>query len=87
MPIQEETPDAPLLQVEFTDDAAKAAGCSCQGLYRILEDSGFRMFTFDAASRAMIRDPIRASYPYVNLYATKDLQSINARLQAEPSQR
>ena len=73
-------PDAPLLQVEFTEDAAKAAGCSCQALYRMLSELGFEMFTFDASSNALAPDPMRDRYPYVNLLATKNPESINARL-------
>ena len=39
--------DAPVLQVEFTDAAAKAAGSSCRSLYEFLESLGYRMFVYD----------------------------------------
>jgi FkbM family methyltransferase len=73
-------PDAPLLQVEFTDDAAAAAGGSCQELYRMLETLKYQMFSFDAVANRLLPAPIREKYPYLNLFAVKDLQAVNRRL-------
>ncbi len=73
-------PDAPILQVEFTDDAAKAAGHSCADVYRLLEEFGYRLYRFDAALRQLVHDPMRAEYPYMNLFAVKDLGAVTQRL-------
>lgn len=72
--------DAPLLQVEFTDKASTSAGSSCKRLYQLLENLGYRMFSYDASARELIHDPLRESYPYVNLIATKDIGGVNLRL-------
>ena len=73
-------PDAPVLQVEFTDAAARSAGSSCRELYGMLESMGYRMFVFDPARRVLVADPIRESYPYANLIAAKEPGMVNARL-------
>ena len=73
-------PDAPVLQVEFTDDAAKAAGHSCESVYRMLEEFGYRLYRFDPEQRQLIHDPLRAEYPYMNLFAVKDLNATLQRL-------
>jgi FkbM family methyltransferase len=72
--------DAPVLQVEFTDQASQSAGTSCQALYHQLEDFGYRMYLYDGTSKRIIPDPIRVSYPYINLLAVKNLDDIHARL-------
>ena len=72
--------DAPLLQVEFTDAAADAAGSSCKELYRALEQFGYRMFVYDSGKKGLVHDPLRGSYPYTNLIATKSPEEVNLRL-------
>lgn len=72
--------DAPVLQVEFTDEASQAAGTSCQALYRQLAGLGYQMFVYDEKSNQIIPDPIRESYPYVNLLAVKHPEDIHSRL-------
>ena len=72
--------DAPVLQVEFTDAAAEAAGTSCRQLYEFLESFGYRMFCYDVSKRALIEDPLREEYPYVNLMAAKNIDFVNLRL-------
>jgi FkbM family methyltransferase len=72
--------DAPVLQVEFTEEAAQSAGSSCTRLYHILEELGYEMFTYDPDSKKVIHDPLRESYPYLNLIATKRLDKIISRL-------
>jgi FkbM family methyltransferase len=72
--------DAPVLQVEFTDDAAKAAGCSCQENYRLLESMGYQLYTYDRGAKMLKPDAIREEYPYLNLYAAKDVAAVQARL-------
>jgi FkbM family methyltransferase len=72
--------DAPLLQVEFTDEASVSAGSSCDQLYNLLEDLGYTMFVYNHEKREIVREPLRASYPYLNLIATKHPSSIGVRL-------
>lgn len=73
--------DAPVLQVEFTEQAALSAGSSCKELYHLLEELGYQMFVYNAESRALVPDPVRESYPYLNLIAVKQPESVTSRLQ------
>jgi FkbM family methyltransferase len=73
--------DAPVLQVEFTEEASRAAGSSCAELYHLLEDRGYQMFVYDVKSRKLVRDPLRESYPYLNLIAAKRPEQVAARLE------
>jgi FkbM family methyltransferase len=73
--------DAPVLQVEFTDQNAQLTGSSCKQLYHTLEDLGYQMFIYDAKSKRLIPDPLRESYPYLNLIAAKQPERIVARLE------
>ncbi len=72
--------DAPILQVEFTEQTAESAGSSCAELYRALEELGYQMFMFDKKSKRLIRDPLRDSYPYINLIAAKHPDKVVSRL-------
>ena len=72
--------EAPVLQVEFTEQAARSAGSSCQKLYQSLEGLGYRMFMYDAKSSQLVHDPLRDLYPYVNLFAAKRPEQIMMRL-------
>ena len=73
-------PDAPVLQIEFTDEAAQSAGTSCESLYRQLESLGYRMFVYEPKTRKLIPDPLRERYPYLNLFAVKQPDEVHARL-------
>jgi FkbM family methyltransferase len=72
--------DAPVLQVEFTDSAAKAAGSSCRILYKFLESLGYQMFIYDMDQNRLLPESLREQYPYVNLIAAKDPSFVNDRL-------
>lgn len=72
--------DAPILQVEFTEQAAQAAGSSCAELYHLLEELGYQMFVYDAKSRRLVPDPLREEYPYLNLIAVKRPEEVVSRL-------
>lgn len=72
--------DAPVLQVEFTGQAALAAGSSCTDLYRTLERLGYQMFVYDARARKIFHDPIREEYIYSNLIAAKQPEMVTNRL-------
>jgi len=72
--------DAPVLMVEFTEEAARSAGSSCKDLYCLLEQFGYQMYTYNSKSQMLICDPLRDSYPYINLIAAKDKNYIHKRL-------
>ncbi len=73
-------PDAPVLQVEFTEEAAWAAGSSCERLYQVLEQLGYRMYLYDPRVRRLVHDPLRNRYPYLNLLAAKRPDDVAARV-------
>jgi FkbM family methyltransferase len=73
-------PDAPVLQVEFTDEPAKAAGSSCRNLYEFLESLGYRMFLYDSCQRSLVQEGLRERYPYVNLIAAKNPDFVSERV-------
>ena len=73
--------NAPLLQVEFTDEAATAAGSSCTDLYYSLQGFGYTICRYDKSLNQLIPDQLRSQYPYDNLFATKCLEKDNTRLE------
>lgn len=72
--------DAPVLQVEFTDAAAEAAGSSCHALYDRLQGYGYEMFVYDADKGRLVHETRRAKYPYLNLIAAKDPDFVDLRI-------
>lgn len=64
-------PDAPVLQVEFTEAAAASAGTCCASLYAALRSLGFTLFRIDPRSGFLVVEPPGRAYPYVNLIAAK----------------
>lgn len=75
-------PDAPLLLVEFTEEAAALTGSSCASLYRSLEELGYTMFGIAGTPVELTPFPFRETFPNVNLLATKDVAAVRARLAA-----
>lgn len=75
------SPVAPTLLVEFTEKNAQNAGYTCVQLYEMLISFGYDMYTYDKESNTLIPEPLRATYPYVNVIATKNLAEIEARIQ------
>lgn len=75
--------DAPVLQVEFNDEAACSGGSSCRELYRALERFGYDMFRYDQSSGALIPEPVRDEYGSVNLFATKNVTALRFRLRGQ----
>jgi FkbM family methyltransferase len=73
-------PDAPLLQVEFTDENMRSANSSCFELYHLLENLGYKMYTYDQQSRNLIPETMMGSYPYLNLIAVKSIERLSGRL-------
>jgi hypothetical protein len=74
---------APLLQIEFTDENAIAAGTTCKALYTKLRSLGFDICSYDGEANQLKPEGPRNAYPYVNLYATKQLAADNERLKNE----
>jgi FkbM family methyltransferase len=72
--------DAPVLQIEFTDEASQSAGTTCQALYHQLEGFGYRLYIYEEKSKQLIPDPVRTGYPYLNLFAVKNPEEINIKL-------
>ena len=72
--------DAPVLQVEFTENATHSAASSCITLYHTLEALGYQMFTYVSKTRDLVYDPIRISYSDLNLIATKRPDQVINRL-------
>lgn len=75
--------DAPILQVEFSDQAALSASSSCRKLYDALESLGYKMFIYDAKGRTLTPDPPREGYHWVNLIAAKRPDYVVARLRGD----
>ena len=74
--------DAPMLQVEFTDEAAEAAGSSCHALYDCLEGYGYKMFVYDPGEKRLVAESKREKYPFLNLLAAKDPEFVELRLKS-----
>jgi FkbM family methyltransferase len=72
-------PDAPDLLVEFTEVNAQAASTSCAELYHCLQQFGYSMYSINAKAKALIPEPLRDTYPYLNLLATKRLDFVRRR--------
>jgi FkbM family methyltransferase len=71
-------PDAPVLCVEFTEEAAHLANSSCAELYRALERLGYQIFSVGVGTLVPFR--FREQFPNLNLLAIKDLDAARRRL-------
>ena len=74
------SPDAPLICIEFTEEAAANAGSSCADLYHMLEGFGYQLFEVCDRSGVIVPFPLRDPFPNVNLIATKDKALLGQRL-------
>lgn len=72
--------DAPVLQVEFTEKAARSANSSCTELYHKLQKLDYEMFAYDEKSRTLIPYPPRENYPQINLIAAKQSREAVTRI-------
>lgn len=72
---------APVLQIEFNDQAAKALGQPCSELYRWLQKLGYSIHTFDAKNRCLVPHPYAEHYVYDNVFAVKNIEFVTARIQ------
>jgi hypothetical protein len=71
---------APVLLIEFNDQAAKSSGQPCAELYRWLQSLGYSMFTFEAPGRRLVPFPFREHYIYDNVLAMKDRDFVIGRI-------
>ena len=73
--------DAPVLQVEFSDENAQKTGVSCARLYKQLTDLGYEMFVYNEKLNELRPSRLRDYYDYVNLFAIKRIADVQFRLQ------
>jgi FkbM family methyltransferase len=74
-------PDAPLLHVEFTEEALQTARCSSAELYQALKKFGYELFLFDEENHGLkpvSQEEVRDRF--VNVIATKQPDRVLARL-------
>ena len=75
------SPEAPVLQIEFTDKVSMPAGITCQKLYHQVVELGYQVCIFDYKNLKLQNDLPRKEYPNLNLYAVKNIEEANQRLQ------
>jgi FkbM family methyltransferase len=69
-------PDAPLLIVEFTEQAATLAGTCCRALYDSLQELGYQMFTLGPDANAFAEISPLETFPNVNVVAAKNAANL-----------
>jgi hypothetical protein len=74
--------NAPILQVEFNQNAARSAGYDCQTLYKTVQEMGYGWFFYDHILNELFPDPAWGKYNYVNLIAAKSKAFIEDRIKA-----
>jgi FkbM family methyltransferase len=74
--------NAPLLQLEFNDQAAASVGFSCKELHQWLNSLGYSVYTFDYRNGELMPHPLKEHYVYDNVFATKDIISLRQRIGA-----
>jgi FkbM family methyltransferase len=72
--------DAPVLMVEFTETNLLAAGTNCYEIYDLVASYGYKWYAYDFKENILSLDPKRIHYPYNNLFAIKNLNYVNSRL-------
>lgn len=72
--------DAPVLLIEFADVIRKSCDSSSGELYQALEKLGYKMFVYEPLKKKLVHDPLRESYPHLNLIAIKNLDRASAKL-------
>lgn len=72
--------DAPVLQVEFSSEMAKAAGSSCREIYHVLETLGYELFRYEAEAGTIVHELMGDNYCDFNLIASKDPKQLITRL-------
>jgi len=72
--------DAPVLLIEFTEQAAQLANSSCRELYQALENLGYQMFIYNPEDRDLTPYPLQINFPNLNLIAAKKTKIVESRL-------
>ena len=72
--------DAPLLQVEFTQQAALNANSSCAELFNQITSLGYTVCAYDHVKNRLDVVEKNLDWEYENLFATKNLERANQRL-------
>jgi len=74
--------EAPILQIEFSEEARASAGSTSEELYRMLTGLGYRLFSFEAEAGALAPvSPSQVKNGHLNVIATKDPTLITRRLE------
>jgi len=72
--------DAPVLMVEFAEKNIQI-GFTCQKLYDLIKSYGYELYRYNARSNTLlIENSGEKYYPYVNLIACKNLESVCMRI-------
>lgn len=69
-----------VLMVEFTEANCKAAGFDISYLYDLVVEQGYTWCIYDKENNRLQYDAKRSQYPYVNLFAVKNIENINKKL-------
>lgn len=73
--------DAPILQIEFAEEARASAGSTTDELYRSLTSLGYQLFSFEAEAGALAPvSPSQVKNGHLNVIAAKDPTFITHRL-------
>lgn len=72
----------PVWMIEFTEKNAQAAGTSTCELADLIESYGYTLCQFDATTLSLTPEKRKSQYPYTNLFAVLDIDSVNRRLQS-----
>ncbi|WP_133273822.1 FkbM family methyltransferase [Hymenobacter radiodurans] len=70
--------NSPVIMVEFTEENTFSAGYHVQELYDILEAWGYKWYRY--IDKKLVFEKKQLHYPYDNLFAIKDIDTVNKRL-------
>ncbi len=75
------SPDnAPVLMIEFTETNAFSAGYYCGELFDYVESFGYNWYSYNAEDNILVQQVKKLHYPYENLIAIKDINTVLSRL-------
>ena len=72
--------NAPVFLMEFTESNTYNAGYLCHELYDLMEDHGFKWYSYHKESNSLRWDKKRLHYPYNNLIAIKNADTVKSRI-------
>lgn len=77
-------PDAPLLQIEFTEEALRTANSSSKELYEAVKRFGYELYIFDTEEYRLLPASVEdVRDRFVNIIATKQPDMVSARLKGK----